>query len=118
MWIETHQSLPNHPKLKRFARQLGISKQESLGFVIMLWLWALDYAPEGQLIPPYAEDDIADATEYSGDATVLVDALVSAGFLERQENTLIIHDWYSYAGRLLEKRKKDAERKRNGRKNE
>lgn len=100
MWIETHQSLADHPKLKRLARKLNTNKQEAMGYLIMLWLWAMDYAPEGRLIPPYTPEDIADATEYNGDAQGLVDALVYAGFLDSSNETIIIHDWYDYVGRL------------------
>ena len=111
MWIESHQQLANHPKLKRLARLLGVSKQAAIGFLHLLWWWALDYAPRGQIIPPFESGDVADAMEYEGDPQEIIDALVSAGFLDRNSDGLVIHDWYDYAGKLLDRREQDRIRK-------
>lgn len=113
MWIESHQSLANHPKLKRFAREMSISKQEAIGYLHMLWWWALEYAPKGELIPLYNTDDIADAMEYEGNPDELVRCLIKSGFLDKDnDNKVTVHDWYDYAGKLLKKREIDRERKR------
>jgi DNA replication protein DnaD len=45
----------------------------------------------------------------------MVTALVEAGFLDEDENGLAIHDWFEYAGRLVEKREQNKERKRRSR---
>lgn len=111
LWIESHQTLASHPKLKRLARKLGISKQAAIGYLHLLWWWALDYAPKGQIIPPYEKPDIADAVEWGGDDGALVSALLDAGFLELKGDILVIHDWHDYAGKLLEKRENDRLRK-------
>lgn len=111
MWIESHQSLAGHPKLKRLARKLGISKHEAIGILHLLWWWALDYAPTGCIIPPFDAEDIADAVEWAGDAGELIEALEYAGFVDDADDVLVIHDWHDYAGRLLEKREKDRLRK-------
>ena len=116
MWIESHQQLANHPKLKRLARLLGVSKQAAIGYLHLLWWWALDYAPQGQIMPPFESEDIADAMEYSGDPDAIIEALVSAGFLDRNTEGLQIHDWYDYAGKLLEKKESDRIRKARQRK--
>lgn len=116
MWIESHQQLANHPKLKRLARLLGVSKQAAIGFLHLLWWWALDYAPQGQIIPPFDAEDVADAVEFDGDPGDIVSALVGAGFLDRDGDTLTIHDWYDYAGKLLDKRESDRARKAEQRK--
>jgi hypothetical protein len=68
----------------------------------------VDYAADGDL-SGYTDEDIADATLWEGDAGDLVAALTAAGFLDADRH---IHDWADYAGRLLEKRRQDAERKR------
>ena len=111
MWIESHQQLANHPKLKRLARLLGISKQAAIGYLHLLWWWALDYAPQGQIIPPFDVEDIADAVEFDGEPFEIVNALVDSGFLDRGGDVLTIHDWYDYAGKLLDKRENDRTRK-------
>ena len=115
-WIESHQELARHPKTKRLARILGISIPTAIGHLHLLWWWALDYAQEGTL-ECYDESDIADAAMWEGNPLEFVDALCTARFLDRDDNgVLLIHDWYDYAGRLLEKRRTDAERKRLARK--
>jgi hypothetical protein len=74
----------------------------------------MDNAPGGYLtgIDP---EDIADGAEWEGDPLAFIDALCYAGFLDDAEE---VHDWYDYAGKLIEKRAKDAERKRESRRKE
>lgn len=116
-WIESHQELWRHPKLKKLSRRLGISKQEAVGYLHLLWWWALDYAQNGQVIPPHENEDISDAVEWQGDPDVFINAMIDAGFLERStDNALVIHDWYDYAGKLIERREKDRKRKEEDRK--
>lgn len=48
-----------------------------------------------------------------GEPGKFVEALVKSGYLDTtEEGDIVIHDWYDYAGKLIEKRKEDAERKR------
>ena len=113
-WIESHQSLLRHPKVSRFARILGISKAEAIGRLHMLWWWSLDFAQDGDL-SRYDPDDIAETSDWSGDPNLFVTALIQSGFCD--DNPLRIHDWNDYAGRLMERREKNAERQRISRKN-
>ena len=110
-WIESHQSLRDHPKTRRLCRYLGISRREAIGLLHLLWWWCLDYAPDGDLAG-YDADDLADAVDWEGDPQQLVDALLRAGFLDRDRDVLTVHDWWSYAGKLVERRQQHAERMR------
>lgn len=74
----------------------------------------MDYAQDGNL-SKYDPEDIADAMEWEGDAEHLITALIESGFVDDTDEGLQIHDWYDYAGRLIEKRAEDAERKRKAR---
>lgn len=112
-WIESHQSLGEHPKTKKLCRVLGISKPEAVGHLHMLWWWAMDYAQDGDL-SRYEPLDIAIGAEWHGDESTFVDALVTAGFLDR-ENGVRIHDWHDYAGKLIERRARNAQRMRDAR---
>jgi DnaD/phage-associated family protein len=77
-----------------------------------LWLWALDNAQDGDL-SGFSPDEIAEVMEWTGkDPQKLINALIESGFLDDSMN---IHNWHEYAGRLIEKRKTDAERKRTSR---
>ena len=110
-WIESHQGLRDHPKTKRLMRYLAISLPTAIGYLHNFWWWALDHAQDGSL-DKYDAYDIADATAWEGDAEMFLKGLVDAGFIDEENGELFIHDWMDYAGRLIERRQKDAERKR------
>lgn len=110
-WIESHQTLGQHPKTRRLARYLGISLPAAVGHLHYLWWWTLDYAQNGDL-SRYEIEDIADAALWDGDAKSFVEALVKSGFLDLTDEGLCIHDWDDYAGRLIDKRKANSERAR------
>lgn len=109
MWIEVHQSLPRHPKLIRFASRLKIARPVAVGHLTCLWLWAMDYAPSGDL-SRFDAAEIAAGAEWTGSSDELIEALISAGFVERE--TRCLHDWAEYGGKLHAKLEKDRERKR------
>lgn len=116
-WIESHQTLARHPKTRKLARLLDISVPQTIGHLHCLWWWAMDYAQDGDL-SDYDCTDVADAALWEGDADAFVAALAECGagggigFLELGDSGYIIHDWQDYAGRLVEKRKANAERMR------
>lgn len=112
-WIESHQELARHPKTKKIARTLGISLPAAVGHLHFFWWWAMDYAQDGDL-SKYDNDDLADACGWEGDSSALTSALIDSGFID-EEDGLFIHDWDDYAGRLIDKRKANTERKRKSR---
>lgn len=99
-WIEVHQTLPSHRKIKALKRELKIKTPQAVGHMVMLWLWAVDNAPNGDLsgIDP---DDIAEAAEWPKDGKAFVDAMIRAGFLD---DDMRLHDWGEFSGMLMEKR--------------
>ncbi|WP_338841816.1 DnaD domain protein [Paenibacillus glucanolyticus] len=113
-WIESHQALAGHPKTKRCARKLGVTIPTMVGHLHMLWWWALDYAPDGDL-SKFEHEDIADAMQFDGDPDLLVRMLIDARFVDQTEEELLIHDWFEYGGRLFDKREKNNERKKKSR---
>ena len=106
-WIESHQEIAHHPKLGRLMRALGISRPTAIGLLHLLWWWAMDHAPTGDLAR-YDADDLADAVDWQGDPTLLLTALTRSGFLDAEP--LALHDWAQYAGKLLESRAAARER--------
>ena len=48
-WIESHQALGRHPKLRRLARALNISHPTAVGDLHYLWWFAIDFAQDGSL---------------------------------------------------------------------
>lgn len=113
-WIEVHQSLFTHRKTLELADLLGVPEVYAAAHLISLWAWALDNAPDGAL--HVRRTIIARASRWSGDVDALCNALVNSGFLEQRENDVfVIHDWADYAGRLVEKRRQNAQRMREAR---
>jgi hypothetical protein len=89
---------------------------------MFLWWWALDYAQDGELTS-FAPDELESVMAWEGESGTLYAALINcriddkhAGFLEKIGSRIFIHDWDEYAGKLIDRRKEDAERKRQERK--
>lgn len=109
-WLESHQTLRNHPKTLELAALLEIHFAQAIGHLHCLWWWALDYAPNGDL-SRWSKEAIAAGSGWTLDADEFVEALREAGFLD----DLMIHDWDEYAGRLVAQREANRERKRTSR---
>lgn len=110
-WIELHQTLPTNKKTMRLESLLKIKTPQVVGHLCMLWLWAIDNAQDGSL-KEFLPAEIAKVAGWDKKPDVFIDALRTSGFVD---NDMCIHDWNEYAGKLIEKRKTDAERKRTSR---
>lgn len=110
-WLEVHQSLCGHRKTRAAAKALGMTRPQLVGHVLFIWLWALDNAPDGNL-DSIGSDVIADVAEYDGDADEFYGALVKVGFIDQTASGDILHDWEEYAGKLIDRRKSNAEKQR------
>jgi hypothetical protein len=109
-WIESHQELKDHPKTKRLCRILGITLPEAIGHLHLMWWYCLDYAQDGDVsFDRFSVEDIAEMACWTRDAHVFVDALTRAGFLETRDERLLIHDWDDYAGKLIDRRERNAQ---------
>lgn len=92
-WIESHETLKDHPKLYRLMSQLKISKVAAVGHLHLLWWWCLKYASEGRL-DRFTPEQIAKAAEWDGNAGEFLQVLADSGFIER--DPLRIHDWEEF----------------------
>ncbi len=81
---------------------LGISKAQAIGHLHLLWWWCVDYAPDG--VMKHNDSQIARAGEWTGDPVQFVEAVVAAGFLDRGDGVLTVHDWLDFCGPLIIKR--------------
>ena len=117
-WIEAHQELRNHPKTKKAARLLCISRPQMIGHLFCLWWWCLDYSANGNLAA-FDNADIADGAEWDGDPDRFVQSLIECGpsgrpgFLVDNGNGLEVKDWCDYGGKYITKRDQGRERQRN-----
>ena len=112
-WIESHQTLKEHYKTKALKRALRIKTPAAIGHLHMLWWWCLDNAPDGNLsnIP---DEDLAEAAEWPGNPETFVKSLQTSGFIDEENRQL--HDWYEYAGKLVDRRENNKERQNEFRK--
>lgn len=113
-WIESHQEVAHHPKTRKLARRLEISIPTAVGHLHCLWHWALSFAEDGNLSKHDAED-VAIGAMWEGDGDKLLEALKAAGYVDATSEGLLLHDWWQYAGKLIDKRRRDAERKKQSR---
>lgn len=105
-WLEAHQSLATNRKTLRLKRLLHISKATAIGHLMLLWWWALDNAPDGDL-SEFGEEELAEIAEWPGKGAVkFAEALKTAGFIDPDGK---LHDWDEYTGRLISKREQQRE---------
>ena len=109
-WIEVHQSLRGHKKLSKLCELLNIKcEAHAVGYLVCLWLWAVDNAPDGNLAG-INDRIIANAAAFTREKKAnFVGALMESGFLNKER---ALHDWLDYAGRLIERRQANTERMR------
>jgi hypothetical protein len=112
-WLESHQSLRDHPKTRKLARRVG-GIQQAIGILHLLWWWCIDYARDGDLSRHDAED-IAIACAWDGEPAQIIRHLTECGFIDETKKGLRVHDWMDYGGTLIAKKARDAARKRAGR---
>lgn len=108
-WIELHQALPQHRKLLALRDALRLRTPAALGHMCLLWLWALDNAPDGDLsaLPPR---QLAEICQFNARrAGELAAALRTSGFVDADGR---LHDWGDYTGRLIDQRVANRERQR------
>jgi len=109
-WIEVHQAVWTHRKTAALAERLGVPETYAAAHLIRFWTWALDNAPDGIL--RCSPRVIARAADWEGDHECFVAALHDLGWLDIGSEHYAIHDWGEFAGRLIERREQDKERKR------
>lgn len=94
---------PEHPKVHALASLLGKPKYAAVGILESLWHFAQEYAQAGD-IGRYSDDAIARWVCWDDASTVLVDALVEAGWLDKCDcHRLRIHDWPQHADQTVQR---------------
>jgi hypothetical protein len=107
-WLAVHRAVFDHPKTKRLAKRLGIDVSAAAGYLICLWTWAMTVAPEGDLTR-YDPEEIEAAAGWGGAEGRFFDNVVFCHWIDGDKT---IHDWKDWRGALVDKRARDAERKR------
>jgi hypothetical protein len=114
-WIESHQALINHPKTLNLASLLKKDRVTVIGHLHCLWWWALDIVSEDGLFPTRCTAVVvAGAAWWRGKPDQFLDALIASGFIDVLDDGMYLHDWYDYAGHLIETRRARKEAGRKG----
>lgn len=116
MFIRFELGLRHHHKVHALSKALLISRAEALGTLALLWANALELAPDGD-ISNWGVDGVALHCGWEGEAN-LRDALVATGWLDRDGDTVTIHNWRERNDslRITQKRESAKIRKRESRK--
>lgn len=95
--------LPRDPKLAKTAKDLKVKDYDMVRVKIEnLWLWTMENRPDGT-IPDADAADIAEYSNWKGDAKKWLQVLLDRRWLEkRPDGSFYIHEWDLYCGRLLD----------------
>lgn len=87
----------DHPKVYDLCECLKCRRPVALGYLELLWDFAREYAPQGD-IGRYSDKRIEAACDWNGASGRLISALTSAGWVDScPDHRLIIHDWSDHA---------------------
>jgi len=112
-WIAFDKTLPQKPEVSRIARTLSISRAEAVLGCLQVWMWADDHTADGT-VDGAVVADIDYATRIAG----FGQAMVEAGWVQVDAKGLIFTNWNRWNTRSAKRRLREAERKRQGRKDQ
>lgn len=95
-----------HPKIYRLMQSLKINRREAIGLVNLLWEFASEYSPDGDLTR-WGTEMISGALDWpAGRTEELIDGLLLSGWLDRSglEGRLVVHDWENHCPEYIKKR--------------
>lgn len=102
-WIESHQGLERHPKTLKLSSLMSWDIDQTIGKLLRLWWWCLDYAPDGN-ITRHSPDIVARAISLDPEVgEKLLSSLYESEFLDKTTTPgqLLVHDWLDYSATYL-----------------
>jgi hypothetical protein len=104
----------NHPKVYLLAEALKVKRPTALGYLQLLWDFAADYAPEGD-VGRYPDSRIEAALDWGGARGKLVAALVQSRWLDVDPTRrFVVHDWLDHAEKSVHRRLERAAKRKQG----
>ena len=121
-WVAVHDSVYG-PKLRGLRSALNCSEFEAIGIMTALWIYGRENADRNGFMPNTGRDELerhlySRASGCSLKPSEIVDALISAGWLDKTVIGFSIHDWDIWQApwfREKDRKDKDARRKRDQR---
>ena len=123
-WIRVDDDVIDHPKTYRLARLLGADRTTAFGLLVAIWGYAARHHVDGdltdmELAALHARIDwlpeVSAGRPHGGPQDVRYDVrvvLIDAGWADRLDGRIVLHDWDEHQGKLADRRAKDRERKR------
>lgn len=107
-WISIHEQLKDHKKIRLLTKLLGCNRHEAIGILTCFWLWCLDNCDDTGLIEYADADDIATGTMYRGESKKLLSSLITSGWVNEIEDSLLVNDWSEWQKDWIQYKKKKA----------
>lgn len=107
-WIRINRSLPTHWKSQELCDEL--ENPLAWAFMVKLWCWCVDNAPDGNIPGSNPERTLERACGWTGDAGRLALAAVRCGFVDKSEAGLAVHGWEEHNGKPLRHAEEEARR--------
>ena len=104
-WIELHEAVRDHWKIKRLRESSKVRYAEAEGWVVNLWLWAVSNARNGKL-EKFTDMEIAEAARCEVEPTKFMQRMMDATLITSAKK---INDWKKYGVSKLEKNRKSVE---------
>ena len=102
---------PRHPKTQELADVLGISLYAAVGLLELLWHFAAEFSPRGD-VGKFSDKRIEAALHWDGKTGALIAAFVATGWLDSVSEyphiRLLVHDWQDHCEQSVEKKLKRA----------
>ena len=116
-WISVDTDVRDHPKTRHLSKLLQCSRHEAIGILVLLWQWGLTNATREGKISCATAEDIAIGVMFTGKPPQqLVEALITAGWLEQESNgDYVLHDWSEWQGfwyKAIDRRKANTQAQR------
>lgn len=116
-WISVYQQLRDHRKTRKLANNLNIPKPLAVGYLIFIWLWAVDNVDSEGTIIEASEKDIEEAALWNGQPGHLYKELVNCKWIDAYEDRKVLHNWGEFNRPFYQYQKRkeyDKKRKRAG----
>ena len=94
---------PDHPKTEHLRALLKLSRVSAVGHLELLFHFTAKFAMRGD-IGKWADESIASASGWEGNAAEFVAALAASKWLEPSEKyRYVVHDWHDHADESVKK---------------
>ncbi len=114
MWVALDCNIYTNPKILEMSEGLGLDVDTAVGKLTRLWSWAVQSENESGDISRLPASEIAAIMRWKKKPEVLMNALISYGFIDVTDEGKFLHDWKNLNGKYVSKKRYDRERKSRG----